>query len=62
MELEMRVHGVFSDLESNTPILILKDAARGALLSIWVGQFDRFRAWTDNHPASHDARIAVRRD
>ena len=40
MEVEMRIRGLLMDPVTNTPIVILKDAASDTVLPIWVGIYE----------------------
>lgn len=40
MEVEMKIRGLMMDPSTNTPIVVLKDAAGSAVLPIWVGIYE----------------------
>jgi bifunctional DNase/RNase len=40
VEVEMKIRGLMMDPSTNSPIVVLKDAAGSAVLPIWVGVFE----------------------
>lgn len=40
MEIEMKIRGLMMDANTNTPIVILRDAEGKAVLPIWVGIYE----------------------
>ena len=40
MEIEMKIRGLMMDPITRMPVVILKDAANGAVLPIWVGVYE----------------------
>ena len=58
--VEMKVHGLFFDSETNQSVVMLKDEASGRTLPIWVGLFEANaitmgieHTWTPR-PMTHD--------
>ena len=58
--VEMKVHGLFFDSESNQSVVVLKEEATGRTLPIWVGLFEANaitmgieHTWTPR-PMTHD--------
>ncbi len=58
--VEMKVHGLFFDSETNQSVVVLKDEATGKTLPIWVGLFEANaitmgieHTWTPR-PMTHD--------
>jgi len=58
--VEMKVHGLFFDSETNQSVVMLKDEATGRTLPIWVGLFEANaitmgieHTWTPR-PMTHD--------
>ncbi len=58
--VEMKVHGLFFDQESNQSVVVLKEEATGRTLPIWVGLFEANaitmgieHTWTPR-PMTHD--------
>jgi uncharacterized protein len=40
MEVEMKIRGLMMDMETNNPIVVLKDVNGTAILPIWVGIYE----------------------